>query len=442
MGTMILWLALSVCPAVEAAASAAAAATSSPARHTVSGFSSGASLALLHFVAHSASCRGVGIIGGSPYGCQLMPASQYGCSGYANNSNKRDPTIPWDALRNNTFTPYLHARAAQGLIDPLSSIVNGSGGEPAAHAYLYSGLHDKDVFQEVMQAVRDQLLGPDELAMAPESVRVVFDVPSAHAFVVDDETCAAPGATRPRHCCGQKNAQTQCTVAPVQNVSRGVGCCGHCNDGGTGGAIEYWKPPINNCGVDVAGDMLSWLEPPLVPLLPGAGATTEKPARGRAVVSNLLSFAQQRYMPDGFSCIDAGFAAVGFVYVPTRCRNSPVALASCSLHVHYHPCGGNHAFLNTSYMLETGMAAWAELHKMVVLHPQANTARPGDEDPGCWDWYGGINELFDTQKGVQISATMSMLADLPAIVANATASSTFSRHESWPSLPHVELAKR
>ena len=46
---------------------------------TVSGFSSGANIALNHFIAWSASVAGVGILGGSPYGCQLLNNSGAVC---------------------------------------------------------------------------------------------------------------------------------------------------------------------------------------------------------------------------------------------------------------------------------------------------------------------------------------------------------------------------
>jgi len=397
-----MYLPFLVCSSVSAHSTAAAydGAPQQPAPHTVSGFSSGASLALLHFVAHSASCGGVGIIGGSPYGCQLMPDSQYGCSGYKNNTNQRDPSIDWAGLQGSTFRPYLLSRAAAQLVDPLSNLARAD-----RRAYLFSGLNDKDVFQEVMLAVRDQLLGPT-CAMRHENVHAKLDIPCAHSFLVDNETCAAPGAQRPEHCCGTKTASTTCTEAPVANVAPRVGCCGHCNDGGTGGAVDYWKPPVNNCDYDMAGTMLSWLEP---------GATA---ARARAVKRNLLAFDQQPYMPPGFSFTDGGFAERGFAYVPTACRANP---APCAMHVHYHPCGGNHDFLNTSYMLENGMAAFAESNRMIILQPQANSKRPGDEDPGCWDWYGGINDSFDTKDGVQIRATLAMMAGIRAIIANHSA---------------------
>jgi hypothetical protein len=41
--------------------------------YTVSGFSSGASLALFHLFAFSSEVEGMGLIGASPYGCNLLP---------------------------------------------------------------------------------------------------------------------------------------------------------------------------------------------------------------------------------------------------------------------------------------------------------------------------------------------------------------------------------
>ena len=118
--------------------------------HTVSGFSAGASLALFHFLSFSNVTTGVGILGGSPYGCQLIPDSGWGCSGKKAN-NDPDPTIDWPAYGNSTFLRYLRAREAAGLIDPLSNLAR-----PTRRAYLYSGLKDTDVYPDnaAIHAVR------------------------------------------------------------------------------------------------------------------------------------------------------------------------------------------------------------------------------------------------------------------------------------------------
>ena len=402
--------------------------------HTVSGFSSGGSLAVAHFLAHSASVSAVGVLGGSPYGCQLLPHAQWACSGKQNGSPAEDTTIPWDLYDRVRYGPYLRARDEAGLIDPLAALRTG----PPHRAFLFSGLADTTVFQQVMVAVRAQL------ANLSVAVRAKFDLETAHAFSVDDATCGRPGIGRVGGCCGYRNGllATSCAgdVAgvPVVDLRPGGGCCGGCTNGSAVFGGGAWKPPINNCGYDLAGALLNWV---VLGAEPGdssggggggGGGGGSKAAvaglkpRGVALESNLLPFAQAAHLPADWNAsvpagrdaaLAAGFAQLGFAYAPSACRASAAALAACGVHVHYHPCTGNWEYLNTSYMLETGLAAYAESNGIVLLYPQAATARPGDDDPGCWDWYGGIDGKFDTKQGVQIATVVAMVAALPQIVA-------------------------
>ena len=53
--------------------------------HTVSGFSSGADMAMIHMVAFSSHVLGMGIVGGAPYGCNIMPNTGDTCGAMAGN---------------------------------------------------------------------------------------------------------------------------------------------------------------------------------------------------------------------------------------------------------------------------------------------------------------------------------------------------------------------
>ena len=53
--------------------------------HTVSGFSSGADMAMIHMVAFSSHVLGMGIVGGAPYGCNIMPNAGDTCGAMAGN---------------------------------------------------------------------------------------------------------------------------------------------------------------------------------------------------------------------------------------------------------------------------------------------------------------------------------------------------------------------
>jgi len=104
-------------------------------QHSVSGFSGGASMALNHLVAFSDLVLGIGIIGGSPYGCTTVPASGYSCSGFEVATHLENKSIPWDAWVDKIDGGYLAKRAANQLVAPLSLLK----GKPV---YLFSGTDD------------------------------------------------------------------------------------------------------------------------------------------------------------------------------------------------------------------------------------------------------------------------------------------------------------
>ena len=53
--------------------------------HTVSGFSSGADIAMTHLVAFSSHVLGMGIVGGAPYGCNIVANAGDACGAMAGN---------------------------------------------------------------------------------------------------------------------------------------------------------------------------------------------------------------------------------------------------------------------------------------------------------------------------------------------------------------------
>jgi hypothetical protein len=165
--------------------------------HSVSGFSAGGSMAVNHLIAYSSVVEGVGVVGGSPYGCNTLPDAVNTCSGWQHNSSAMNSTIPWDDFLG-FCRSYLQARAASGLIDPLSALSQ----KPV---YLVSGTNDQTVYQPVMKAVATQFLN------LSSNIKTVFDLPSNHAWLVDNITCSNPGTARPSECCG-----THLTVPPIK----------------------------------------------------------------------------------------------------------------------------------------------------------------------------------------------------------------------------------
>eukprot|EP01051_Picozoa_sp_SAG22_P010869 SAG22_NODE_1005_length_6077_cov_3.132653_5_plen_477_part_00 len=311
------WPAAAALATLLAAATAAAAERPEPVQpradvriHTVSGFSSGASLAVNHGVAFSRSVAGIGVLGGSVYGCKVLPNAADGdfttCSYWTANKTK---SAEWLAAAN----AHLAANAEGQAIDPPSHLAR-------TPVYLFSGTRDSMVWQATMRAVEQQFVG------LGAAVYSRFDIAAEHAWIVDNATCSRPnvpaldsrGSPSPLACCGaHPDLFGQCvlpnvTTAAAAGNGRGGrhdieqphhGCCGACAAGfcavGTPpfgdcppgvpptpvDGPPWWLPPINNCGYDMAGDMLQFL-------LGGEDQQLQLAPRLPVVSSNLLAFSQ------------------------------------------------------------------------------------------------------------------------------------------------------
>lgn len=354
-------------------------------KHTVSGFSAGAIMAMMHFVAYSKIILGVGVIAGAPYGCQILPDSRKTCS-------KPTTPQPWDSYLEQC-RKYIEHRASQGVIDPMVNMV----GKPA---YVYSGLHDTVVAREVMGAVDTQLRN----LTLNVSVLTRFDIPSEHAFIVDNVTCQAPNRAHTEPFCGPKPGPT-----PGHGGHNVGGCCGDCR-------YEWWRPPINNCGYDMAGEMLQHLWNGLSP-------------RSHFKPENLFSIGQSRFVPANTTVSQLRMDPIAWLYVPSACLSTSIGSAfSCRIHVHYHCCGCSWRVLNmgTSMVAETGLNSWAEANDIVILYPQAADYWDDANDTGCWYWdssYAG--KPFDTQNGLQLMTVISMVNHIPNMIANFSLAKSF-----------------
>lgn len=327
-------------------------------------------------------------LGGSPYGCNTLPDS--GATGNGNVCGTPPPGEDW-ARHLKTFESYIADREAKGLIVPLHQLK----GMPV---YLYSGLHDSIVYQQVMKALATQLEGYGA------NVTTRFDVASDHAWIVDAATCPDPETTDLKKCCGNKGRVGTCQPVsgwplPPANASVVpiIACCGACGDGLVGG---WWRPPINHCtGVDLSGEMLRKLL-----------GETEIIPRSKAVAASLRSF-NQTVFTAGVVPATSLMDEAGFFYAPAGCRGT--ALAGCRVHVHYHCCDCNWRSVGENYMMDTALLDYAESNDIVTLFPQTfNDAADGN----CWDWWGGTGELFDTNRGLQTVAVNRMVASLDRII--------------------------
>ena len=168
---------------------------------TMSGVSSGGSMAVQMHVAHSASVKGVGVIAGGPYYCAMgsVWTAYYNCM-----------TPGW-------WTPLPRAAFLKSATDSLAAAgrIDATTHLSAAKAWLFSGTRDRTVLPEVMRELQAYY------ALYGVKARLVADKPAGHAMVTANT--------------GSKD----CAVTA--------------------------SPYINDCDYDAAGELLKHLLGPLQP---------------------------------------------------------------------------------------------------------------------------------------------------------------------------------
>ena len=156
-----------------------------------------------------------------------------------------------------------------------------------------------------------------------------------------------------------------------------------------GGSCDTFAAPyINNCGYDLAGEILTHLH----------GELDEAANSTRS----LHRFDQR---PFG----DASLADYGYLYVPARCE----ANAGCTVHVFFHGCEQSADTIGTELADNAGFNRWAESNDIVVLYPQVAKSLAAPMNPlGCWDWWGYTGADYLDRSGPQLLAVRRMVEQL------------------------------
>ena len=77
--------------------------------------------------------------------------------------------------------------------------------------------------------------------------------------------------------------------------------------------------------------------------------------------------------------------AVGWLYVPTDCKDGAPAAAKCRLHVAFHGCEQYQDKIDDDFYWDGGYNRWAEANDIVVLYPQTTQASVNPNR--CWDFW-------------------------------------------------------
>lgn len=156
------------------------------------------------------------------------------------------------------------------------------------------------------------------------------------------------------------------------------------------------KPFINDCDVDVAGDLLKHLYGTLAPRHDGA------------LAGRLVAFDQFDFIAD-----DRGMGAKGWLFVPADCTaTSP----PCRLHVALHGCQQNLSAIGEDFVRRAGYNRWADANRIVVLYPQTSEQATN----GCWDWWGYTGIDYAQRSGAQIGAMVAMVERLSGAAPRCT----------------------
>ena len=152
-------------------------------------------------------------------------------------------------------------------------------------------------------------------------------------------------------------------------------------------------PYVAHCNYDQAGELLAHIYGALAPRV-------AEPA-GSFIVYDQKSFA-------GTDDPDHGMSDRGVVYVPPSCRDK----AGCRVHIAFHGCGQNRAYVGDAFIRESGFARWADANRLIVLFPQIMATAINPQ--GCWDWWGYTGRDYLTRNAPQIAMVHRMLQRLAA----------------------------
>ena len=158
--------------------------------------------------------------------------------------------------------------------------------------------------------------------------------------------------------------------------------------------VQGGTPHLGRCGRDAAGEAMQALF--------GPPDTSAGKAGGE-----LRRFDQDAYLSEGE---DAQLSAQGYIYLPAGCA----AGQACGVLVVFHGCEQNADKVGEAFVADTGFNRWADVHRVVVLYPQARSSYLPLNPKACWDWWGYTGPDYDTRRGVQLRWLAAAMAALGA----------------------------
>lgn len=340
-----------------------------PSRISVSGFDSGANMAVQLAIAHSASISGVGTIGGAPYNCSrgTFTGAVSKCSCLQNGQCTVLPSKTMVA----TFKKDLHRLESEGLIDPSKHLARQrvmiiSEGKNA----VVRTFHSQQIAEQYRSVQRKNTL-----------IKLV--------------TAESAGRVMP-------------------TLDQGGPC------------ESSQKIGLGNCKFDAAGAILGWLQGDAKNVPPPLRSS----AKGEFVRFDQQEFWTRSTAALGLDSTGWLYIPPQCKKESRACQLH-VVFHGCELGQGYLPQrDGERA---PPFVLQAGYNEWADASSTVILYPQVlhstgnNFGVTGFNPKGCWDFWGYAEKsdaalipgTYQTREGAQLSSVIAMISRLSGVGGTA-----------------------
>lgn len=224
-------------------------------------------------------------------------------------------------------TPYLISPQYLWALTKMEPFIDSVKYLEKQRVWIYYSSEDTVVHSAVTEKLADYYL------LAGTQVQVKNDIPSEHSYVTDS----------------------------------------------FGNACDYLGIPyINNCGQNIAYEMMSYLY-------------NNKLEKGDSYdVSRLTN----KTFDNNFSVRQV------FYYTPSDCEKS-----GCDRHLSLHGCLQSYENIGLDYITKLGYLEIAEKNKIVMIFPQMSKLNPDN----CWDWFGYTGPNYANKLGPQQLEIMRLL---------------------------------
>lgn len=328
-------------------ASAASVTDAADARYiSVSGQSSGGSMAIQHLFAYSSQIKGAAIAAGSPYACGAFP------EGHDDRKGNWTGTCYWGGTNLQKAHEYIQQRFKDGLIDNPANL-------KSIPVVVFNGKNDWCVYEQVSRDIIKQLEQYSGLGM----IKRELGTRAAHVWSLDH----FPSGNK--HC-----------------------TCGKCALYG-----KYSSPccDFNNCHYDLSGDMLK-------------RTYGNKMLKQRTTATNSFTFINQRlYLPKQTKFWSNALVEKWAVaYVPSGCKGRTSA---CDIHINYHGCINNNWPRRRMWVNGLDLNEYGEANNIIIIYPQAAGNKKTGAGCWNWG-FPQFDQLYDTKESVQMKMVMNIVA--------------------------------